>query len=212
LYLQFENLCKEPMSKVKSPARDEPWDVLGSRYLIEDRWITVRADDCRTPSGHSVSPYYVLEYPPWVNVLALTESREAVLIRQYRHGVKRTILEFPGGGVDDADDSALECARRELVEETGYVVSELVQSACIPAAPDNHDNEVHFFVGTDARYSREPRLEQSEQIEVVLMPLDELVQRAYAGELEHPHHVAGLFFALRLLGERTPDPDPLGGL
>ena len=45
----------------------QPWKINQTRYLVQDRWITLRADDCETHEGVSVAPYYLLEYPDWVN-------------------------------------------------------------------------------------------------------------------------------------------------
>jgi len=178
------------------------WEILSSRYVVKDRWLTLRADDCRTPAGDRVSPYYVLEYPPWANIIALTAGKEVVLIMQYRHGIRQTILEIPGGAFDPQDASVLETARRELEEETGYGAEAWIETGTLCASPHNHTNTIHCFLAFDARRIAEPQPEHSEQIEVVLMPLNELVERAHSGELRHPHHVAALFFALRTIEER----------
>jgi 8-oxo-dGTP pyrophosphatase MutT (NUDIX family) len=179
----------------------EVWEILSSKYLVKDRWLTLRADDCRNADGQVIAPYYVLEYPAWVNVLALTPEHNVVLIKQYRHGIRQVILELPGGAVDEQDASILDAARRELREETGYVAEEWRETGTFCANPTNHTNLAHCFLAFGARYVTEPQRETSEQIEVVLMSLDELLERASQGELRHPHHVAALFFAVRALGK-----------
>lgn len=88
------------------------------QYVLRDRWISVHADDCVTAEGVEISPYYVLEYPDWVNVVALDEYDHVLLIRQYRHGLGRISLELPCGGAEPGE-STLDAARRELLEETG---------------------------------------------------------------------------------------------
>jgi len=176
------------------------WEIISSRYIVQDRWLTLRADDCRTADGHRISPYYVLEYPPWVNVLALTPEHDVVLIKQYRHGIRQVILEIPGGAVDERDASVADAAQRELREETGYVAEEWLATGTLCASPDNHTNTIHCFLAFGAKRVTAPQLELSEQIEVIRMPLDEFLARAYRGELRHSHHVASLFFAVRTLG------------
>jgi 8-oxo-dGTP pyrophosphatase MutT (NUDIX family) len=176
------------------------WESLSSKYVVQDRWITLRADDCRTADGQSIAPYYGREYPSWVNALALTPAYDVVLIKQYRHGIRQIILELPGGAMDKRDASILDAAQRELREETGYVAEEWRETGTLCASPDNHTNTIHCLLAFGARYITEPQRESSEQIAVVLMPLDELLERAYQGELRHSHHVASLFFAVRALG------------
>ena len=175
------------------------WEIVRSKFVVNDEWLQLRADDCLTPDGKSISPYYVLEYPPWVSVIALTPDEKVILIKQYRHGIRRIILELPGGAVDRTDASTIDAIRRELKEETGYQADRFVELATISANPVNHTNEIHCFLAFNARLSSDPTPESSEQIEVLEMPFDELIERAYGGELKHPHHVAALFFALKAL-------------
>src|SRR5262245_18749154 len=176
------------------------WETLRSKYVVKDRWLTLRADDCRNADGQAIAPYYVLEYPPWVNVLALTPENKVVLIKQYRHGIRQVILELPVGALDEQDASIADAARRELREETGYVAEGWRETGTLCANPVNHTNIIHCFLAFGARCITEPQREPSEHIQVVLMDLDELLELAYRGELRHPHHVASLFFAARALG------------
>jgi 8-oxo-dGTP pyrophosphatase MutT (NUDIX family) len=180
--------------------RGDIWEILGSQYVVKDRWLTLRADDCRSADGQAIAPYYVLEYPPWVNVLALTPENKAVLIKQYRHGIRETILEFPGGALDEKDASIVAAAQRELREETGYAAEAWRETGAVYANPANHTNTIHCFLAFGAKCIHEPEREHTEHIEVLLMGVDELLERAYQGELRHPHHVVSLFFAARLLG------------
>lgn len=180
------------------------WEILRTRYIVKDRWISLRADDCRTANGDLIAPYYVLEYPPWVSIVAITPERDVVLIRQYRHGIGRVILELPGGGMDERDTSPLDAAKRELLEETGHEADDWREVGAFCASPHNHTNSGHAFLALGARLTTAPQHEITEQIEVVLMPLEEFLERAYQGELPHAHHLAALFFATKALG-RTLD-------
>ncbi|HEY0057324.1 MAG TPA: NUDIX hydrolase, partial [Pedobacter sp.] len=62
------------------------WEKVSSKYLVKEQWATLRVDTCRLPDGQLIDDYYVLEYPGWVNAIALTEDEKVILIRQYRHG------------------------------------------------------------------------------------------------------------------------------
>ncbi len=96
------------------------WRIAGSRTIVKDRWTDLRADRCLTPAGTEIAPYYVLSYPDWVHVVAVTADDRMVLVRQYRHAVGETVLELPGGVIDASDRDPEAAARRELAEETGY--------------------------------------------------------------------------------------------
>ena len=102
------------------------WKLLDSEYLFKDAWLTARKDRCITPSGKIVDPYYVLEYNNWVNGVAIAEDGKVIMIRQYRQGYGRTVLEIPGGTMDSTDVSPEAAMRRELLEETGYEFEKLI--------------------------------------------------------------------------------------
>lgn len=83
------------------------WTVRRSSHVCRDRWITLREDECVTPEGVVVAPYYVVEYPDWVHVVALDDHDRLLLVRQYRHGTAEFTLELPAGRIDRADADAL---------------------------------------------------------------------------------------------------------
>jgi 8-oxo-dGTP pyrophosphatase MutT (NUDIX family) len=97
-----------------------PWTTTHSEILLEDRWIRLRADRLRTQQGVEIAPWYVLDYPDWCVVVALTEDQRLVLVRQWRHGAQSWSLELPGGVIDRTDRDPVAAAQRELQEETGY--------------------------------------------------------------------------------------------
>jgi 8-oxo-dGTP pyrophosphatase MutT (NUDIX family) len=151
------------------------------------------------PDGQIVEPFYVLEYADWVNVVALTPDGDVVLTRQYRHGVGKTILELPCGRMDDEDGSPLEAMKRELLEETGYGGGEYVKLATLSPNAATHANMSHFFLARGVEKIAEPVLDLTEQIEVVLMPFDEVVALALRGGIGQAVHLATLFLAMEHL-------------
>ena len=100
------------------------WTVRRSRTVLADRWIHVNADAVEDARGNLLDPYYTLESPDWVSVVALTDAEELVLVRLYRHGLRALSLELPAGAVDPGDADPLAAGRRELLEETGHEAAE----------------------------------------------------------------------------------------
>ena len=70
--------------------KDEVWQVVSSKYLFRRPWLTVRCDDMLLPNGNHIPEYYILEYPDWVNTIAITKDGKFVFVRQYRPGIERT--------------------------------------------------------------------------------------------------------------------------
>jgi len=176
------------------------WKTLESKYLIRDNWLTVRVDKCQMPDGRVVEPYYVLEYPTWVNVVAITEQNEIVLTRQYRHGLGKTVLELPCGNTSE-NETPESAIKRELLEETGYTGDNFVETGVVSANPAILNNLTHCFLTTGARFVSPPELDETEQIEVALVPLAELDDLIKEGKIFQALHISSIFLAQKKLGD-----------
>jgi 8-oxo-dGTP pyrophosphatase MutT (NUDIX family) len=150
------------------------WKVLDSTYISHHIYFTARKDRCERPDGKIVPEYFVVELPPSVCVLPLTDTGEVVMIRQYRHPLGETLLEIPGGFIDKGEDPS-ESARRELLEETGYAFDEIIHLGKIAANPGVLDNYTHLFLAKGGRRVQRQHLDANEDIEIVLVPLEQLV-------------------------------------
>lgn len=167
-----------------------PWKILESRHPFPK----FRMDSCELPSG---KPYkaYVFEFDSWANVVAITKNNEVVLVKQYRHGVQEVLLELPGGVVDDGENP-LEGAKRELMEETGYSAGNIIEIGRLYPNPAIQQNTLYCYLATDAELAGEQHLDDAEEIEVELIPLDDLIEMAAQGKFLHALNVAVLFQAL----------------
>lgn len=183
------------------PKHPFDWSTLHSHYALRDEWLTVRVDTCQMPAGQVVEPYYVFEYRDYVNVVAITPRREVVLIRQYRHGIGRTILEIPGGVMDPGDNSPQLTALRELREETGYSAARLEHLCTLSPNPSSYNNLVHSYLALDAQIDAAAMPDEHEQLEIVLVPLEELREMLRAGQFLQAMHASALFYALLHLKE-----------
>lgn len=119
------------------------------------------------PNGKIIEPYYVFEFPTWVNAVAVTKENEVILVKQYRHGYQRTLIELPCGGVEPFDKSPLDAMKRELLEETGYFSNDFVETCKISANPASHNNLTYCFLALNAELVAAPNLDDSGQIEVI---------------------------------------------
>lgn len=171
------------------------WSVQGSERPLESRWISVRADDCVTPSGATVSPFYVLESPDFVSVLGLDTEDRVILVRQYRHGFGGLCLELPGGLVDPGETDLIAVAARELQEETGYAGGDLTHVATLSIDPSRYANRQHLVL---ARHliGGPPNPDVSEDIEVVRVSREEARDLALSGGIANAAHVGLLLIGL----------------
>ena len=177
------------------------WKTISSEYLFRDTWFTVRKDVCEKPDGKIVSPYYVYEFPTWVSAVALTEDNKIVMVRQYRHAIEDTIIEIPGGCVDDTDLSFQVAVARELREETGYEFSKYEYLGKISPNPSTNNNWMHMFLATGGRKVTEQQLDHNEEIEVVLLSIPELKKLLNDHQILQAMHVTTIMYALRKMEE-----------
>ena len=179
-------------------SKTAPWEVLTSEYLIRRPWLTVRRETLRLPDGRTVPEYYVLEYPDWVNVIAITEDGHVILERQYRHGIGCTAWEIPCGVLEETDASPLAGAQRELMEETGYGGGEWTLLDTLSGNPASTNNRTHCFLARGVRKLGESHLDQGECFEVKLFSLEEIPAMLLRGEFVQALHVAPLWKYLYL--------------
>ncbi len=144
------------------------WKVLKSEYLFRRPWLTVRRDCVELPDGRQNPEFYVLEYPDWVNVIAITEDGKFVMERQYRHGLGKTCFEIPAGVIEEGEDP-LDAAKRELMEETGYGEGKWRKIMTVSGNSSTTDNLSHCYVAEGVRKISGQHLDSTEDLEIVLL-------------------------------------------
>lgn len=144
------------------------WRVLDREYIIKRPWLTARRDKVELPDGRIIEEYYVLEYPDWVNVIAITKDGQFVMERQYRHGLGVHSTELPCGVMEKGEDP-LEAAKRELFEETGYGNGEWTKLMVIAPNPGSQNNLTHCFLAVGVEKIAEQSLDDTEELTVHLM-------------------------------------------
>ena len=181
----------------------KPRKVLRSQYLFRRPWLTARKDCVQLPSGVINEEYYVLEYPTWIKVIALTPEGKMVMIRQYRHGLGRTCYELVAGVRDPTDATPEDAARRELMEETGYGGGRWLPFTVLSPNASACNNVSHCFLALGVTPQGDRHLEPTEDITVHLLSEDEVHRLLVNDEIKQALMAAPLwkYFALRAAGK-----------
>ena len=182
-------------------ALPEGWKLSDSEYLHREDWLTVRKDVLQLPNGHIISKYFVLEYPDWVNTIAITTDKKFILVHQYRHALDRSSFELCAGVVDETDESPMYAAQRELMEETGYGGGNWQHWMHIAPNPATSNNWVHCFIATDVKKIAEPNPEASEEISVHLFALEEVQKMMTDQSIVQATHLTPLWKYMALHGK-----------
>lgn len=175
------------------------WEKISTQYIIQKNWATLRVDTCRMPDGTIIPDYYVLEYPNWVNAVALTDDNQVILLRQYRHAAEEVVLELPGGCIEE-NESPEYALRRELLEETGYEFQEIEFLSELYANPATAKNKTYCFIAKGGKRVAEQKLDRGEEIDIELVSPEKLKELVLSNSFGQALHTSGIFYALFKLG------------
>jgi ADP-ribose pyrophosphatase len=171
----------------------QPWEIKSSRRELDCRIFQVRHDVTISPRTGQPHDMYVLEQPNWVNVIPLTPDNQVVMVEQWRHGTRTVELETPGG-LMDAGELPVECAGRELLEETGYAPDKVELLGTVHPNPAIQNNRQHYVLATGCRRVSELKLDHAEDIVVRLMPLAEIPNLIRTGKITHGIVIGGFYW------------------
>ena len=175
------------------------WKTINSKLVFDNPWCQVRQDEVELPNGIVLDDYFVNIRPDIALVLAVTPQREIVFVRQYRHGVSEILLELPGGSFNSQSEDGLTAAQRELEEETGYVAERINLIATLYDNPVKDTNKIYLVLAENAQPSGTQHLDITEDVEVVLVPVTEVLEKISTGEICVCGTIAALFLGLNFL-------------
>ena len=160
-------------------------------------------------------PFYSYSRRDYVVIVATDEDGNYICVRQYRQGIKEVTTEFPAGGIerkdgkeyagrampgassDDASEDILEAAKRELLEETGYVSSEWEHLLTIPSNATISDNYAYIYAARNCRRVSSQDLDVTEFLNVCLHTDEEIDELAHGGDFKQSVHVMAWLLAKR---------------
>ncbi len=184
------------------------WEEVSCEHIINDEWIDFRKSKYRFPDGREFEPYYSYSRRDYVVIVATDEAGNYICVRQYRHGIKRVTTEFCAGGIERSDgkeygtrsdvssaEDAIEAAKRELMEETGYESDDWKFLLSVPSNATMADNYANIFVAKNCRKVSGQSLDETEFLNVHLYTREEIDKMISSGEFPQASHILALLLA-----------------
>ncbi len=168
--------------------------TLKSNTLYDGKW-TFRVDRIRLDDGYEMD-LAMVDHPGSV-VLVPILGKNVLMIRQFRPVLGSTILELPAGTLDKGEDP-FDGAQRELREETGYRAAKLTLLSKVAPSPGVSNEIMHILLATELSEDPLP-MDEDEVIELMPLPLSDLLEQAVVGDLIDAKSVVGLVQAQRYL-------------
>ena len=180
-------------------------EEVSCEHLVQDQWIDFRRSAYRFPDGRVFEPYYSYTRRDYAVVVASDEAGSYLCVRQFRQGIRQVTTEFPAGGIERSDgmeygdrasaENALECAKRELMEETGYESSQWTHLLTIPSNATVSDNYAFVFLARNCRKCGEQNLDETECLNVMKLTAEEIEELIRSGRFQQSVHVMAWLLA-----------------
>lgn len=178
-----------------------PWKTVKKNVLYTNKYgLTLRDDDVINPKGKP-GKYMVLESKGYVGIVALTENKEILLVRQWRYPIEKDNLEIVAGYLnpDESGEKALPSAKRELREEIGGESQNWKFMGIMQEGASYQNKKGYLFLAQDVKMELKNELEETEDIKLEKIPLAKAVKMVENNEIQDEKTIIGILLTNQLL-------------
>lgn len=184
---------------MKNDEKNLAWTLVDREHLIQDEWIDFRKDRYRLPDGREFEPFYNYSRRSYVVIVAEDEDGNYLCVRQYRHGISRITVEFSAGGIEKEEEAdALEAAKRELLEETGYASEDWVHLLTVPSHATICENDAHLYYARNCKKVADLSLDETEFLESSVLTEEQIEEAIQDGSFAQSVHILAWLLAKRI--------------
>ena len=179
----------------------EAWKTEKRETVLDTPWVRVRKDAVVLPNGTRIDDFYAVTVRDAAAIVALDEGGNLLLKREYRYCYGRELIEIPAGAFEPGETDALAVAKRELLEETGYVSGSWRYLGPTIDCSAKMTNYMHLFLATNCRRVAGQHLDAAEILTVETVPLEKAVDMVMRNVICCNSSASAILQAARLLGK-----------
>jgi ADP-ribose pyrophosphatase len=196
--LQSLVLDSDPWRNILSSIQHQPWKTISRRKVLEhSRYLSVESHDILLPSGETIEDWPWVIIPDAAIVLVKTNQGKYLCFRQTKYAIEGTSL-APVAGMLEPGEDALQTAKRELLEEAGYVSADWLKLGSYVVDPNRGVGTVNLFLARDAKHIAKPESDDLEDQELILLSRQELEEALLGGQFKILSWVACIALALQV--------------
>jgi len=173
--------------------------TINTKRIYDGRIVSLRVDTVELPDGKT-SEREIVEHRGAVAIVPLTDSGEVIMVRQFRQAAGEVLIEIPAGTLGEGEDPE-DCARRELVEETGFGARNMTRLFGSYLSPGYSNEMLHTYLATGLSQEQAEQ-DEDEFVEVVRVRLDDIMDMIRRGEIKDAKSICGCLIAECLLRHR----------
>lgn len=178
------------------------WKTLSSTLVFDNKWFPIFKEVVELPNGKIIDDYYLWKKFDVAMVVPLTKKNKMILVKQYKHGSKEIMIEFPAGYADK-NESIENCAKRELLEETGYETEKLDLLGKLVSDPTKAMGITEVYLAQNAVKVSDQHLDENENIEILEVEIKKVLKMIYSGIICAPSTIASMFLVLKRIGYKV---------
>jgi ADP-ribose pyrophosphatase len=173
--------------------------TIDSTLIYDGSFISLKVDKVLLPNGN-ISQRAIVLHSGAAVVVPVDDENNVIFVKQFRKPIEKVIIELPAGKLDK-DENPLECAKRELEEETGYKASELIKLTEIYTTPGFSNEVIHVYLATGL-FKGEVHTDADEFVEVLKIKMNDAILMVKKGEIRDAKTIIGLLLANMYLQEK----------
>lgn len=177
------------------------WKVLKEENVLDSKWVKVNKEKVEISNGIIIDDFYKVKIADASAIVALTKDNKIILKKEYRHCYEKELLEVPAGMINEGEIDPLVTAKRELLEETGYISNDWTFLGKTIESSSKLTNYMYLYLAKDCIKISEQKLDETEVVDIIEMDFKEALEKVENNEIEANSSISAILLTDRKINK-----------